>query len=221
MHEHNIVRKPWGYEYIAYQNDLVAMKLLHIDRGERTSLHCHPNKTTGLVVVDGQAIINFIADQSVLTAPSKKMIRRGLFHQTHAVSESGVKMLEIETPVDKDDLVRLRDNYGRENIGYEGTAFELPKDEDCIWFSHPLSGINVYRIGRSTITVESATSLEEFMTKSDQDIIIFLQGGLVKIVDDRSHLVTVPGDVGQANVVKQVAKEMDGFADNTFIMTIK
>ena len=93
-----IVKKPWGYEYIAFQTKKVAVKVLHIDANERTSLHCHPNKSTGLVLVQGQAIINFIADQSLLTAPSKKMIRRGLFHQTIAVGEEGVIMLEVETP---------------------------------------------------------------------------------------------------------------------------
>lgn len=221
MEEHNIVRKPWGYEYVAYQNDLVAMKLLHINAGERTSLHCHPNKTTGLVVIDGQARINFLADQSVLTAPAKKMIRRGLFHQTHAISEQGVKMLEIETPVDKDDLVRLEDSYGRTNMGYENATFELPKTEDCVWFAHPELGTNTYKIGSSTLTIEAAHSIDNFVAKPDRDIVIFLQGGLVKRIDGRNHLVTVPGDVGEVSVIRQVAKQMDGFADNTYIMTIR
>ena len=115
--DHKIVNKPWGYEYIAYQNAHVALKVLHIKHGERTSLHCHPSKSTGLVLVEGEAVISFIADQTKLTAPAKKMIRRGLFHQTHAISDSGVIMLEIETPIDQDDLVRLRDDYGRQATG--------------------------------------------------------------------------------------------------------
>lgn len=219
-HKTVIVRKPWGYEYIAYQNKHVALKVLHIAFGERTSMHCHPDKTTGLVVVGGKAEISFIADQCILTAPAKKMIRRGLFHQTLAISKQGVVMLEVETPVDKDDLVRLKDNYGRTDSGYEGSEHELPKSSDCVWMEDPES-LTKYRIGDCEVTIERMDSIEKLLTKDKNDIIMFLQGGLVKTIDGRQHLVTKPGDVGEVKVVSQVATEMDGFADNTIILTIK
>ena len=222
MIEHNIVSKPWGYEYIVYQNAHVAMKLLHIRQGERTSLHCHPNKSTGLVVVDGTAEINFIADSRTLTAPAKQMIRRGLFHQTHALSEGGILMLEIETPVDKDDLVRLKDNYGRKDSGYEGQQFELPKTEDCVWFDDPEPDqANHYMLGSSSVSIVQVHDVLTFAHYPADDIVIFLRGGLVKTVDGRSHLVTQPGDVGQVKVIQQVASEMDSFAPDTVIMVIR
>lgn len=220
--EHNIVSKPWGYEYIVYQNEYVAMKLLHIRQGERTSLHCHPNKSTGLVVVDGTAEINFIADSRILTAPAKQMIRRGLFHQTHALSDSGILMLEIETPVDKDDLVRLKDNYGRKDSGYEGHQFELPKTEECVWFDDPeVQQKNHYSVGSVNITIERMSDVKTLENNLDTDILIFLRGGLIKSIDGRQHLVTQPGDVGNVNVIRQVAQEMDGFAPDTIIMTVR
>jgi len=218
MNEHKsvIVRKPWGYEYLAYQNASVALWVLHIQPGEMTSMHCHPNKTTGLVVVGGRAEINFIADSKTILAPGKQMIRRGLFHQTKAVSALEVVMLEVETPVDKNDLVRLRDAYGRTDNGYEGAQFELPKTDDCLW----IGGAGQYHIGSCLATVENATD-DILNDKNQDDIIMFLQGGLTKIVDGKTHMVTVPGDVGVVKVVRQVAKEMDGFAPNTILMTIK
>jgi len=218
MNEHKsvIVRKPWGYEYLAYQNDKVALWVLHIQPGERTSMHCHPNKTTGLVVVGGYAEINFIADSKKIRAPGKQMIRRGLFHQTSAICGSEVVMLEVETPVDKNDLVRLRDAYGRTANGYEGAQFELPKTEECLWIDGP----GQYDIGTCTAVVENATD-NCLSSKDPDDIIMFLQGGLIKTIDGKTHMVTVPGDVGVVNVVRQVAKEMDGFAPNTILMTIK
>jgi mannose-6-phosphate isomerase-like protein (cupin superfamily) len=220
--EHNIVSKPWGYEYIVYQNEYVAMKLLHIRQGERTSLHCHPNKSTGLVVVDGTAEINFIADSRTLTAPAKQMIRRGLFHQTHAVSSGGILMLEIETPVDKDDLVRLKDSYGRKDSGYEGQQFELPKTEECVWFDDPpAQQKNHYSVGSVDITIERMSDVKALENNLDTDILIFLRGGLIKSIDGRQHLVTQPGDVGNVNVIRQVAQEMDGFAPDTIIMTVR
>jgi len=50
---------------------------------------------------------------------------------------------------------------------------------------------------------------------------MFLQGGLTKTINNRTHMVTMPGDVGLVQVVGQVAGEMDGFAPNTIIMTIR
>lgn len=217
-HDTVIVRKPWGYEYLVYKNTDVALWLLHINPGERTSMHCHPNKSTGLVVLDGTAEINFIADSKQLHAPAKQMIRRGLFHQTHAVSDTPVLMFEIETPVDKDDLVRLHDNYGRKNSGYEDSKFELPKTTDCLWID---SVSQTYSFANRLITVELVSDNNILDNKNPTDIIVFLQGGVVKTVNHRKHNVIKPGDVGIVQVVQQVAKEMDGFTQDSIIMTIK
>jgi mannose-6-phosphate isomerase-like protein (cupin superfamily) len=219
-HKQVIVRKPWGYEYLAYQNADVALWVLHIRQGERTSMHCHPTKSTGLVVLEGQAEINFIADSKILNAPSKQMIRRGLFHQTHALSEDGIIMFEVETPVDKDDLVRLHDAYGRKDAGYEGTDFELPKTEECLWLENPIGTPLEYKFNNRTIVLENAYD-GIFEQYDENEIMMFVKGGLIKNINSREHLVTVPGDVGQIKVVKQVAKEMDGFAKNSIVMVIK
>jgi mannose-6-phosphate isomerase-like protein (cupin superfamily) len=211
-----IVNKPWGYEYIAYQTQSVAVKVLHIKAHERTSLHCHPNKSTGLVVVRGQAIINFIADQSVLTAPAKKMIRRGLFHQTIALTD--VVMLEIETPVDQDDLVRLSDNYGRADSGYE--KYTHVSENDCLEIITKRGNINTYSLGSCII---DAGYVEDFDLDSleDSSIVMMLRGGLAKSIDGRKHHVIQPGDVGQLAVMRKVIKQMDGFDSDTTIMVIK
>ena len=219
-HKTVVVCKPWGYEYLAYENEHVALWILHIRAGERTSLHCHPTKSTGLVVVSGTAEINFIADSRIITAPGKQMIRRGLFHQTHAITDT--IMFEIETPVDKNDLVRLTDNYGRTATGYEGTEFQLPKSNECLWISEPELGTkHHYAQGDCRITVETVTDIDILNNKNDSDLLMFLRGGLIKNVDGREHLVTAPGDVGLASVVQQVAQEMDGFAPHTVVMTIE
>lgn len=217
-HDTVIVRKPWGYEYLAYKNQEVALWLLHILPGERTSMHCHPNKSTGLIVLSGEAEINFIADSKRLRAPAKQMIRRGLFHQTYAVGPDPVLLFEIETPVDKDDLVRLRDNYGRKDSGYEDHRFELPKTVDCIWINNEPK---VYQYANRRIEVESINSNFSLDDKDPEDILIFLKGGIMKNINGRQHTVVMPGDVGQVKVVSQVVKEMDGFADNSLIMSIR
>jgi quercetin dioxygenase-like cupin family protein len=130
-HNINIVKKPWGYEYLAYENENVGLWFLYIAPGQSTSMHCHPKKTTGLVLLDGEAEISFLADKRQLKSLDKVMIRRGLFHSTKAVSDKGAFVFEIETPVDKQDLVRLNDQYGRASKPYEDDTFEEAKTNDC------------------------------------------------------------------------------------------
>ncbi len=132
-YEKTVVSKPWGYEYLAYQNEKVALWFLYIGHDQQTSMHCHPNKTTGLILLDGEAEISFLGDSFNLKPVSKTMIRKGLFHSTKATSENGACVFEIETPVDKHDLVRLEDKYGREGNPYEDSTHETPKQDDCLW----------------------------------------------------------------------------------------
>mgnify|MGYP001574039382 CR=1 FL=1 len=48
-----IIKKPWGQEYLVFRNDYTAVWVLHINKGCRTSMHCHPNKKTTLTVLSG------------------------------------------------------------------------------------------------------------------------------------------------------------------------
>ncbi len=50
------------------------------------------------------------------------MIDSGVFHSSEATSAKGAIIMEIETPPDKLDLVRLKDKYGREEKGYEDSS---------------------------------------------------------------------------------------------------
>ena len=77
-----IVKKPWGMEYLCYRNSNVAIWFLHIEEGKETSMHCHPQKTTGLVVLTGEVEVSFLSDSRKLKPLDKVMIRRGLFHSS-------------------------------------------------------------------------------------------------------------------------------------------
>ena len=216
-----IVKKPWGYEYLAYENEQVALWFLRINKDQSTSMHCHPKKTTGLVLLDGEAEVSFLADKRQLKSLDKVMIRRGLFHSTKALSTNGAFVFEIETPVDKHDLVRLNDKYGREAKPYEDSSFEIHKDDKCLWIDEPsLNQSFDYQFANCTLRVENIDNISAISSKEDTDLIVFLKGGLVRNVDNTSHCVTIPGDVGFVNIIKQVASQLDGVLSNTIIMTI-
>ena len=45
FYSNKLVHKPWGYEYVIYKNsDKLAITLVKINYGHKTSLHCHPKK---------------------------------------------------------------------------------------------------------------------------------------------------------------------------------
>jgi hypothetical protein len=216
-----VVRKPWGFEYLIYESTDVALWLLHIEAGKGTSLHCHPMKTTGLILLEGEAELRFIADSKRIKGPNKQMIRRGLFHSTKAVSPNGIFVLEIETPNDKHDLVRLTDDYGRSHDGYETHNEWLLRDKSHIWIEElDVSETQEYRINETTILVSRLNSLREINDLPDDEIVMFLKGGIGKAIDGRQHLATVPGDIGIASVIKKVAKEMEYCSPETMILRV-
>jgi len=216
-----IVKKPWGYEYLVYENADVGLWFLYIEKDQCTSMHCHPKKTTGLVLLDGQAEISFLADKRQLEGVSKVMIRRGLFHSTKALSEEGVFVLEIETPADKHDLVRLRDKYGRQSTPYEGAPHEEKKNVDCLWFEEPAPGTaKTYKFANCRLKIEKINDVSVINNKKDDDLIMFLSGGLVRVIDNKFHCVTIPGDVGRGGIVKHISKQLDGVSEDTLILTI-
>jgi len=216
----SVVKKPWGYEYLAYENENIGMWFLNINKNQSTSMHCHPLKTTGLVLLDGIAELSFLGDKRILNSLDKVMIRRGLFHSTKALSDT-VSLLEIETPKDKHDLVRLNDKYGRELKPYEDETFEYPKKDDCLWIEEPKLGESIsYNFCNSNILVETISDISIINNKKDTDLLVFLKGGLIRNIDNREHLVTIPGDVGFGNIIKKVSNQLDGVQQNTIILTI-
>lgn len=217
----NLVKKPWGYEYLAYENEDVGLWFLHINENQSTSMHCHPQKTTGLVVLDGSIQLSFLADSRNLNKLDKVMIRRGLFHSSKAISTGGASIFEIETPKDKHDLVRLNDKYGRESKPYEDSSFEEQKSHDMLWIEEPeLHCSNTYEFSGCKLLVETIDDIAVINAKKDSDLIMFLRGGMVRNIDGTSHCVTIPGDVGNARVIKQVSHQLDGVIPNTIILTI-
>ena len=160
-----IVQKPWGYEYLVFENDKVALWFLHIAYNQKTSMHCHPNKTTGLILLDGEAQISFLGDKFDLKPVSKTMIRKGLFHSTKATSENGACVFEIETPVDKHDLVRLEDKYGREGNPYEDETHEAPKQDDCLWIEDEDKEYSLHKVTASAYEAQDYSDSGEYLVE--------------------------------------------------------
>ena len=200
-----IVTKPWGSEYIVCENNTTATWLLKIKKDHKTSLHCHPKKKTGFIVLDGKVEVELgFYDKIILKAPSKLMIRPGLFHSTKALSENNATILEIETPINKNDLVRFKDNYGRENKPYEGKNKMKKKLVNNIFFKIPKKyGTNKYKFKNLIITVEKHRDAKKLTNRSKNTIFAVLDGGLV---DKKKRFVLSPGDIVRTDTITKLAE---------------
>lgn len=163
-----MIPKPWGAEYLLFQMNDVAGWILNINKNEKTSLHCHPNKKTSLIVLKGEVSVSFLSSSSNYKKGEKLIIRQGVFHSTSAITDSVI--LEIETPVNKGDLIRLKDNYGREGKPYETTSIQRTHEP------------YIDGVLQTSALIESAKIEKTIVSMKSQDwaLIVLLSGGIVK-----------------------------------------
>ncbi|HVH68769.1 MAG TPA: cupin domain-containing protein [Gemmatimonadales bacterium] len=108
------VDKPWGHELIWAKTDRYVGKILHIEPGHVLSLQYHNRKDESIYVLAGEIILRLQQGDTLI----EKHIEQGaafhiqpkLVHQFEAVVSSD--LLEASTP-EIDDVVRLKDRYGR------------------------------------------------------------------------------------------------------------
>jgi mannose-6-phosphate isomerase len=108
------VDKPWGYEIIWAKSDRYVGKILHIDQGHVLSLQYHNKKDETIYVLKGEIILRLqqgetLIERSMAEGESFHITPKTI-HQFEAVVSSD--LLEASTP-EIDDVVRLKDRYGR------------------------------------------------------------------------------------------------------------
>ena len=148
-----IVKKPWGYEYLVFENDFVAIWLLQIVRKRKTSMHCHPRKNTGLILLSGHGTFFHSEGSIEIHRLDGINIQAGAFHSTEAtsilpidpISENGIWVMEIETPPLKEDLCRLADAYGRAGISYEGSGHMIFEPKEILKLEEPQEPDEIFR----------------------------------------------------------------------------
>jgi mannose-6-phosphate isomerase-like protein (cupin superfamily) len=111
-----IVKKPWGHEVEIRREGAVSVTLLNLTPGGETSMHCHPGKTALLVVCTGYCELESLQVIYKLRPGQMVTIEPGAFHRIR--TEGGAKILEVESPPGKSNIVRLADRHGR-GQGYD------------------------------------------------------------------------------------------------------
>ena len=154
-----VVKKPWGYEYLFYEDDLVSAWILHIKSGSLTSMHCHSDKKTALLVLQGEAVFSTLNEGMCLKESQGVVLEKRVFHSTQAISENELIVIEVETPPRKTDLIRLVDSYGRELKGYEAQS-EMSKELETFsykFISKEEAGV-AKQVGNMSLSLEKVNN---------------------------------------------------------------
>ena len=108
------VDKPWGHELIWARTDRYVGKILHIEPGQVLSLQYHKKKDESIYVLTGEIILRMQKGDTLFEQRMGRgaafHIEPKLIHQFEAVVSTD--LLEASTP-EIDDVVRLKDRYGR------------------------------------------------------------------------------------------------------------
>lgn len=125
-----LIPKPWGLEFRVYSDTFFDVWKLTILPSASTSIHCHSRKETALLCLGGKGKISFLNQKSYLISTGDVVfIPKGVFHSTENLGDSTLELVEVETPRNKFDLVRLSDRYGRSGKSYEQEVlnYNLPQ----------------------------------------------------------------------------------------------
>ncbi|MBA1339397.1 MAG: Mannose-6-phosphate isomerase [Pelagibacterales bacterium] len=204
LYDNRVVIKPWGYEYVVYRNsNNLSVTLLKINYNKKTSLHCHPQKKSGFILLSGKAKFQLglrAKNSEIHASPSKRMMARGLFHSIKSISKEGLSALEFETPVNKNDLVRFKDSYGRQKKSYEGKKFTKDINLTSIKFKKPISGkYQAYKFDKTIVSLEVHKNFKNLLRNKKNTIFAILDGALV---DQRGKKVLSYGDIVRTSDLK-------------------
>ncbi|MEK6933944.1 MAG: HAD family phosphatase [Nanoarchaeota archaeon] len=205
-----IVKKPWGHEYLLYDDGNASAWVLHINKDNLTSMHCHIYKKTALIVLAGKVACSTLNHGFLLNEGDGLILDKKVFHSTQALSQEEVILLELETPSKKTDVVRLIDIYGRQSEGYESES-EMIKDMPAykrVFFNVEELGIEK-RIGNKNLSfniLEEDIYLDEKLLNSE--LLIILGGELKDEINRKSYIKgdIIKTDKDSSIMVKRKAK---------------
>ena len=110
------VEKPWGYELHWAKTDRYVGKLIHVNKGHALSLQYHNKKDETIFLWSGKLLFEIEIDGQLTSREMKPgeavHVTPKTVHRMTAIEDSDI--FEVSTP-ELDDVVRLKDNYGRED----------------------------------------------------------------------------------------------------------
>jgi len=209
IYNNYLVKKPWGEEYTIFSNKKkIGVTLIEINPGKSTSLHCHPNKKTGFIILKGRPNVQIGIHEKNNWHPkplSILVLRPGLFHSIKNPKKaiSSVYALEFESPLNKKDLLRFKDKYGRKKKGYETKKYlEKLSPDKLIFRNNKLN--EVYKIFNRKIIIKIIKTRKQINKFTNKSVSAILDG---KLINNNKQTALNYGEIIKTSSLKILMKE--------------
>jgi mannose-6-phosphate isomerase-like protein (cupin superfamily) len=176
-----IVKKPWGHEFVCCEMDNLSLLVLHIKNGHSTSLHSHSNKDTPMILAQGCVKIESLDNVYEIKHNQIIIINRKIFHKICSYSDDTIVLeFEMKGP-NKNDLIRYKDNYARENLNYESKDKIIrlessDQNNEYGYFEYYKDSSDVDQIFKNSEISFINDKLENNLCIKNNNIIVILQG---------------------------------------------
>jgi hypothetical protein len=150
----------------------------------------------------------------ILDELDKIHIFKSRFHASKAVSNEAAIVLEIESPEDKHDLVRLSDSSGRQNSKYETKENFTPKDGTELWIPEAVEAdreINIFgkKIGH---LIADSNWITENVNQNTK--LVITEGSLQA---ENENKILNPGDVIDVRTLSTLCKHFEFEKNSKYI----
>jgi rfaE bifunctional protein nucleotidyltransferase chain/domain len=231
-YKNKICIKPWGYEFLSYQNTKIGIWILYINKDNGTSIHTHFKKDTILVVLSGKIKLEFVDKIEFIGENKYCFIPKKKFHGLYAIEENTI-IMEIEiynkeiTYTDKNDLLRLIDKYKRSSSGYENSVSVISEDIEKYnyffienSFNKTINNLKIIYDTFNNLSNSNNLSNEEYIILLDGEIYIngniLKEGSIIKkndlnniILDDQKFLQIIFDDTYFKNKIISSEEELE------------
>ena len=112
---HHLVYRPWGnYECLA-RGPRFQVKRITVNPGEQISLQMHYHRAEHWIIVSGTALITNGKSEKIFTENQSTYIQLGKIHRLKNPGKLPLIIIEIQSGsyLEEDDIVRIKDQYGR------------------------------------------------------------------------------------------------------------
>ncbi len=111
-----IGERPWGKYYVLEDEPNYKLKRIEVNPKHRLSYQYHNHRQEFWTIIEGTATVVIDEEEQTLSYGQSVFIPQGSKHRIENRSEHQVVFIEVQTGTyfGEDDIVRLQDDYHRE-----------------------------------------------------------------------------------------------------------
>jgi mannose-1-phosphate guanylyltransferase len=110
--------RPWGFFEVLMETDSSKVKLISVSAGKKLSLQKHKYRSETWYVVQGKAKVTKGNERFTMLNGDSVIIDKNEEHRLENTSKEPLEIIEIQTGTyfGEDDIIRLKDSYGRADL---------------------------------------------------------------------------------------------------------